>query len=76
MQSSPDGVAVIRSGKPTEFIKMNLDSDPLYGVYVRSFCRAVRKNEVFSSDLNRMTATMKIIDAGYKSAARGLAVPV
>ena len=76
VQSSPDGVAVIRSGKPTEFIKMNLDSDPLYGVYVRSFCRAARKNEVFSSGLNRMTATMKIIDAGYKSAARGLAVPV
>ena len=76
MQSSYDGVAIIRSGKPPEFIKMNLDSDPLYGIYVQEFCQAVKNGRAFASDLNAMKATMEIIDASYKSASNGLAISI
>ena len=37
VQFQLDGVAVTRLGKPLEFINMNLDSDPLYGSYVKAF---------------------------------------
>ena len=50
---------------------MNLDSDPLYGIYVQEFCQAVRNSGAFASDLNAMKATMEIIDAAYKSASNG-----
>ena len=76
VQSSQDGVTIIRSGKPPEFIKLNLDSDPLYGIYVQEFCQAVRNSGAFASDLNAMKATMEIIDAAYKSASNGAAVSI
>ena len=76
MQSSHDGVTIIRSGKPPEFIKMNLDSDPLYGIYVQEFCQAVRNSGAFASDINAMKTTMEIIDAAYKSASNGAAVSI
>ena len=76
MQSSQDGVTIIRSEKPPEFIKTNLDSDPLFGIYVQEFCQAVRNSGAFALDLNVMKATMEIIDAAYKSASNGVAVSI
>ena len=76
MQSSQDGVAIISSGKPPEFIKMSLYSDPLCGIYVHGFCQAVRNGGAFASDLNAMKATMEIIHAAYKSASNGVAIPI
>ncbi len=76
VQSSQDGVAIIRSGKPPEFIKMNLDFDPLYGIYVQEFCQAVKNGGAFASDLSAMKTTMEIIDAAYKSASNGVAISI
>ena len=76
VQSSHDGVAIIRSGKPPEFIKMNLDFDPLYGIYVQEFCQAVKNGGAFASDLSAMKTTMEIIDAAYKSASNGVAISI
>ena len=76
VRSSQDGVTIIRSGKPPEFIKINLDSDPLYGICVQEFCQAVRNSGAFASDLNAMKATMEIIDAAYKSASNGVAISI
>ena len=57
-------------------MKMNLDSDPLYGIYVQELCQAVRNGGAFASDLNAMTATMEIIDAAYKSALNVAAISI
>jgi len=76
VQSSQDGVTIIRSGKQPEFIKMNLDSDPLYGIYVQEFFRAVRNSGAFASNLNAMKATMEIIDTAYNSASNGVAISI
>ena len=76
MQSSQDGVTIIRSGEPPEFMKMNLASDPLYGIYVQEFCQAVRNSGAFASDIHAMKTTMEIIDAAYKSASNGVAISI
>ena len=55
---------------------MNLDSDPVYGIYVQEFCQAARNGGAFASDLNAMTATMEIIDAAYKSALNGVTISI
>ena len=51
VQSQLDGVAVTRLGKPLEFINMNLDSDPLYGSYVRVFLTTKNANKPLMSGL-------------------------
>ena len=51
VKSQPDGVTVTRTGKPSEIIKMNLDSDPLYGSYVRVFLTTKNANKPLMSGL-------------------------
>ena len=55
---------------------MNLDPDPLYGIYVQEFCQAVRNSGAFASYLNAMKATMEIIDTAYNSASNGVAISI
>jgi predicted dehydrogenase len=74
VQSHPRGVAVQRPGKTPEIVEMNLDSDPMYGVYVTGFLADIQAGRAPATGLADLEAAMRIIDAAYRSARGGQAV--
>ena len=76
VQSQLDGVAVTRLGKPLEFINMNLDSNPLYGSYIKAFLATLNSNKFLKSCLNELENAKKIVDAAYRSVSLRQAVSI
>tara|TARA_Y100000588_G_C14232986_1_gene916100 strand:+ start:1297 stop:2292 length:996 start_codon:yes stop_codon:yes gene_type:complete len=76
VQSRPDGVAIVRPNKPVEVIKMQLDSDPLYGRYVRKFVKDRRLKRPIETGLADLERAMRVIEAGYHSAKIGQAINI
>lgn len=74
VQSKSDSVAIVRPDKAVEIIKMDFDSDPLYGAYVRAFCDALKAARPLDTGLGDLETAMKIVDASYVSAEAGLPV--
>jgi hypothetical protein len=76
VQSQSVVVAVTRLGNPLEIIKMNLDSDPLYGSYVRAFLATLNSNKLLKSGLNELENATKFVDAAYRSVSLRQAVSI
>jgi predicted dehydrogenase len=74
VQSRPNGVAIFRPGEMAEEIEMNLDSDPMYGMFVESFLADLVAGRPLSPGLGDLEPAMRIIDAGYRSAREGRVV--
>jgi predicted dehydrogenase len=74
VQSRPGGVAIFRPGQAAEEIEMNLDSDPMYGMFVESFLADLAAGRAPSPGLGDLEPAMRIIDAGYLSAREGRVV--
>jgi predicted dehydrogenase len=74
VQSRPDGVAIFRPGVAAEEVGMNLDSDPMYGMFVESFLGDLAAGRAPSPGLADLEPAMRIIDAGYLSAREGRVV--
>ncbi|MDE0810468.1 MAG: hypothetical protein OSB69_14270, partial [Alphaproteobacteria bacterium] len=73
-QSRPGGVAIFRPGAEAEEVTMNLDSDPMYGMFVESFLADLAAGRTPSPGLGDLEPAMRIIDAGYLSAREGRVV--
>jgi predicted dehydrogenase len=76
VQSRPGGVAVFRPGRSAEEIAMNLDSDPMYGLFVERFLGDLTAGRAPSPGLGDLVPAMRIIDAAYLSAREGRVVGV
>ena len=74
VQSRPGGVAIFRPGEAVEEIEMDLDSDPMYGLFVESFLADLAAGRAPSPGLGELEPAMRIIDAGYLSAREGRVV--
>lgn len=74
VQTRPGGVAIHRPGAPVELIDMNLDSDPMYGLFVERFLADLKAGRSLSPGLADLVPAMRIIDAGYLSAREGRVV--
>ena len=68
VQTRPGGVAIFRPGAAVEMVEMNLDSDPMYGLFVESFLGDLAAGRAPSPSLADLVPAMRIIDAGYLSA--------
>jgi predicted dehydrogenase len=71
VQARPNGVAIFRPAAAVEEIEMNLDSDPLYGMFATSFLADLAAGRTPSPGLGDLEPAMRIIDAGYRSARLG-----
>jgi predicted dehydrogenase len=76
VQSRPDGLAIFRPDAAPEEVAMNLDSDPMYGLFVESFLADLAAGRMPSPGLGDLEPAMRIIDAGYLSAREGRVVTV
>ena len=74
VQSRPGGLVIFRPGEPAEEVAMNLDSDPMYGLFVESFLAVLAAGRAPSPGLGDLEPAMRIIDAGYLSAREGRVV--
>jgi predicted dehydrogenase len=74
VQSCPGGVAIFRPGAEAEEVTMNLDSDPMYGMFVERFLADLAAGRAPSPGLGDLEPAMRIIDAGYLSAREGRVV--
>jgi len=68
VQTRPGGVAIHRPGAPVEIVEMNLDSDPMYGLFVERFLSTLTTGGPALPGLADLVPAMRIIDAGYLSA--------
>lgn len=74
VQSRPNGIAIFRTGEMVEKIEMNLDSDPMYGMFVERFLADLAAGRPPSPGLANLEPAIRIIDAGYRSAREGRVV--
>lgn len=74
VQSRPGGLAIFRPGAAVEEVEMNLDSDPMYGMFVESFLADLAAGRTPSPGLGDLEPAIRIIDAGYVSAREGRVV--
>jgi len=68
VQTRPGGVAIHRPGAPVELVDMNLDSDPMYGLFTERFLFDLAAGRPLSPGLADLVPAMRIIDAAYLSA--------
>lgn len=68
VRTHPDGVLVHRPGQAPELVEMNLDSDPMYGMFVEEFLNDIKAGRPPATGLADLEAAMRIIDAAYLSA--------
>ena len=76
VQSNADGVCIVRPGKAIEYIEIDLDSDPLYGVYVESFFETLLGNKELRSGLSDLEDAMKIVELAYASAGSNQSIAI
>ena len=76
VQSNTDGVSIVRPGKVIEYIEMDLDSDPLYGIYVKSFLATLSGNKELRAGLCDLEDAMKIVEAAYASASSNQSIAI
>lgn len=74
VQTRPGGVAIHQPGQAVETIDMNLDADPMYGIYATRFLEDIAAGRAPSPGLADLEPAMRIIDAAYESARTGQAV--
>ena len=76
VKTTADGGSVTRSGFGVENINMNLDSDPMYGSFTKSFLEDIRTRRMPTVGLKDLQRSMEIIDAAYQSAKIGQSVVI
>ena len=76
VQSNTDGVCIVRPGKAIEYIGIDLDSDPLYGVYVESFFETLHGNKELKAGLSDLEDAMKIVEVAYASAGSNQSIAI
>ena len=64
------------SNRPWTEQPVSLDSDPLYGVFVRTTLAAFRAGRPAPVGLDAMTAVMEVIETAYAAARSGLPIDV
>ncbi len=71
VQSRPDGITVFRSGgAEPEVLTFDLDSDPLYGVFVQRVLADHAAGRPPLAGLGDLEAVMRTVDAAYAASAR------
>ena len=73
-RAAPGGVSVLRRDSPTvgpALVPAGLDTDPLYGDFVRRVLSEVRAGAAPIAGLADAEAVMRVIDAAYTSASSG-----
>ena len=76
VQSDPMGVSITRPGKAAEHLKMDLDSDPLYGIYTNTFIETLSGDKKVKVGLSELERAMKIVELAYASAQSGESIKV
>ena len=76
VQSNSSGVTITRPGKVNEYLKMDLDSDPLYGVYTNAFIETLAQHKKVKVGLSELESAMKIVESAYASAQSGQSIKV
>jgi hypothetical protein len=70
------GVSITRPGKAAEHLKMDLDSDPLYGIYTNTFIETLTGGKKAKVGLSELESAMKIVELAYASAQSGASIRV
>lgn len=74
VQSDPTEVSITRPGKAVEHLKMDLNSDPLYGIYTNTFIKTLTGAKKVG--LSELESAMKIVELAYASAQSGESIRV
>ena len=69
-------MTITRPGKANEHLKMDLDSDPLYGVYTKAFIKTLARDKEVKVGLSELESAMKIVESAYASAQSGQSIKV
>ena len=69
-------MSITRPGKAVEHVKMDLDSDPLYGIYTNTLIQTLTGAKKVKVGLSELESAMKIVELAYASAQSGESIRV